>query len=205
MSAGDVALCNAALLLLGERPFTAFDDGTDAADTCRLLWQGVCDNLQAVYPWRFNTVQQQLAQLADAPVNWSYAYQLPGDLLNLRDVRTSNQPYATRPPEFDRAEARLLTNEPEIWLTYQIRKDPAVWPAPFALLARYALAAELALPITGKTDLMDAWTRRAFGGPLEHGAGGQYLVAMQQDGAQQTPQVLDTSVLIAARLGSVIP
>ncbi|CAB4128252.1 hypothetical protein UFOVP99_21 [uncultured Caudovirales phage] len=206
MSAGDVALCNAALLLLGEETIDAFDDGTSVGSSCGQLWELCTTNLQAIFPWRFNTRQQQLARVEDAsPVGWTYAYQLPSGIITLRGLATDYRPHAAPVAAWERAGSQVLCNDEAVWATYQVALDPVEWPGPFALLARYALAAELALPVTGKADLMDVWNRRAFGGPLDRGVGGQFLTAMQYDGQQQTPQIIDTNMFIAVRLGGSGP
>ncbi len=84
MAAGDtgVSICSDALLMLGAKSITSFNDGTDAASVCDRLYPDIRDSVLTTYPWTFNTKKVQLAQLITTPNSvWRYEYQLPGDRL----------------------------------------------------------------------------------------------------------------------------
>ena len=93
MAAGDtgITICSDALIMLGAKAITSFNDGTDESSTCDRLYPDIRDSTLVMYPWSFNTKKVQLAQLLTAPTNvWRYAYQLPGDkLANPRAVYDS--------------------------------------------------------------------------------------------------------------------
>ena len=84
MAAGDtgVSICSDALLMLGSKAISSFNDGTDESSVCDRLYPDIRDSVLTTYPWSFNTKKIQLARLLTTPGSvWRYAYQLPGDRL----------------------------------------------------------------------------------------------------------------------------
>jgi hypothetical protein len=202
MTTPAVALCNEALRLLGEAAITGFDDGTDMAQSCATLYDSTIQALLAGYPWRFTMAKVQLAKLAEAPLNeWRSAHALPPDRLVLRQVFTSNAVGAPPLLAYEIFEGRLFSNFDELWCDYQRDADPATWPAPFRQLARYALAADLAVPVTASVGMAQAMRQVAFGAPSERGNGGLMAAARLADSQQQPPQAITDFPLIAARFG----
>jgi hypothetical protein len=65
MAAGDtgVRICSDALLLLGARAITSFNDGTDASSVCDRLYPNVRDSTLMMYRWSFSMKKIALAQL----------------------------------------------------------------------------------------------------------------------------------------------
>jgi hypothetical protein len=203
MSSPAVALCNQALRLLGEGTITSFTEGTELANTCATLWQDTARGLLASYPWRFTLRKAELSRLADAPINeWPYAHQLPPGQLVLRQIFASPTPGVSPLLEYERFEDQVLARQPQLWADYQAEVDPALWPPAFALLARYALAADFAVPVAGSMSAAEWWDRKAFGGPGEARMGGQMGVARRLDAQQQPPQAITDFPLIDARNGS---
>jgi hypothetical protein len=202
VSSSAVALCNQALRLLGEAEISSFDEGTDLANTCSVLWEDTCRSLLAQYPWRFTLKKQQLSRLADAPLNeWSYAHALPPDLLTLREIFAAAGAGAPRVLAYERFEGQIYSNTATLWADYQVQTDPATWPPAFRLLARYALASEFAVPVTGSLSAANGWAVRAYGSPAEGGNGGQIRIARRLDAQQQPPQAIEDFPLVAARHG----
>ena len=84
MAAGDSALtvCSDALLLLGAKPISSFNEGTDAANVCDRIYPTLRDSTMQAYPWSFTFKKVQLARTINTPVNqYRYEYQLPSDRL----------------------------------------------------------------------------------------------------------------------------
>jgi hypothetical protein len=84
MAAGDtgVSICSDALILLGAKPISSFNDGTDESNTCDRLYPDVRDMTLSMYPWSFSYKKAALSQLITTPATeWRYEYQLPGDRL----------------------------------------------------------------------------------------------------------------------------
>ena len=79
MAAGDtgIRICADALLMIGAKAITSFNDGTDESSICDRLYPNIRDSTLVMYPWSFNMKKIQLAQLVTAPGSvWKYAYQL---------------------------------------------------------------------------------------------------------------------------------
>ena len=202
MTAAAVALCNEALRLLGEASIASFEEGTDLANSCSTIYQTTISGLIAAHPWRFSMRKQQLSRQATAPLTgWRYAHQLPPDMVVLRALFASAAAGAPPVTDFDRFDRDVLSAQPDLWADYQVLTEPPSWPPLFRTLARYALAADLAVPVTGSLTAADAFFRRAYGGPAEAGNGGAMRVARTAEAQQQTHPIIRDVPLIRARLG----
>jgi hypothetical protein len=94
MAAGDtgVSICSDALILLGAKPISSFNDGTDESNTCDRLYPDVRDMTLSMYPWSFSYKKAALSQLITTPATeWRYEYQLPGDRLGNSTRRVHHQ------------------------------------------------------------------------------------------------------------------
>jgi hypothetical protein len=201
MSASAVTLCNEALRLLGEGAIASFEEGSDLANTCGALYQGTVDALMAAHPWRFTMRQQQLSRHATPPLTqWAHAHQLPAELIVLRALYASPKVGADPVLQFERFDRDVHSDRPDLWCHYQVRTDPATWPPLFRQLARFALAADFAVPVTSSLTAADAYFRRAFGNPGEGGHGGMMRMARTADAQQQQSPALQQFPLIQARL-----
>jgi hypothetical protein len=179
MSAADVALCNEALRMLGEFGITAFDEGTDQAQTLNLIYDSTRRFLLTAHPWRFTLAKQRLARLAETPVSeWTFIHALPAGMLALRALFPTGAAGAAPVREF------------EIY-----------GPPFFRALARTAMAAECAMAVGAGMSAADLLHRRAFGSPFEMMNGGLMGVARRLDSQQQPPQALRDFPLITARFG----
>lgn len=202
MSAAKVALCNAALTLLGSERLASFGDNTDLATTCNDLYDDTVKALIAAYPWRFSLAKAQLSRQLDAPLTeWTHAHSLPPDRLTLRQLFPTAAAGARPVAEYEVFGDLVLSDQPDLWADYQVETDPDTWPPYFRDLARHALAAALAIPVTESSDRADYYHRAAYGTPGEAGAGGRMAVARRLDAQQQPPQRIDDFALIAARMG----
>lgn len=195
-----ISICAAALRLIGAEAIASFDEGTPAADACARLYPGLRDALLAVHRWNFATAAAQLARLAEPPQGWRAAFALPPDLLTVIGVYADGE---MRAPlnRFDWRDATVATDTDALWCLYLRRVPEAAWRAPFALLVRYALAAELAMPITEKQAVAEYWHVKAFGTPSEGGRGGQFRVAASADAREGPTLMLPPGGLALARTG----
>jgi len=202
MTAAAVVLCNQALRLLGDAAIASFDDGTDLAATCSTLYPDTVRGLLQSYPWRWTLAKVRLARLADRPVNeWTYQHALPPDRLVLRQLFPGDAEHLPPVADYEIFGDNVLTDCPDVWADYQRETDPETWPPAFRLLMRYALAAELAVPVTSSTSAADYWRGQAYGTPGEARSGGQMRVCRQLDSQQQPPQRIEDFPLIRARFG----
>lgn len=199
-SLADIQLTNQALRMLGEYGVTSFDEGSDLAQSCNQIVPTTLRALLTAYPWRFTMRKVQLARLADAPLTeWSYQHAMPTDNIFIRAVRPSA--FAEPADAWEIFENRILSNHQTLYCDYQVEIDSAAWPAWFTNLARHALASDLAVAVGAGNTLGEFFQRRAFGSPMENGAGGLMRQARNLDSQQQTPQRLGITPLISARWG----
>jgi len=192
MAAGDtkLSICSDALIMLGATPLSSFATGTDEAQVAYRLYDDVRDTLLMQYPFSWTLKKVKLAQLADAPINeWKYKYQLPGDILgNPRAVFNTSSVGGRPVRDFEIYAGGVYTNLEEVWIDYQFRPEPAIFPPYFVRLLRTALAAEFAEPITDQITKAEYYHGKAYGSPSENMRGGLMRVAINIDGASQPSQ-----------------
>lgn len=195
-----ISICAAALGLIGVEPISSFDEGTPAAAACSRLYPGLRDNLLTVHTWNFTMAVVQLARRADAPIGYRAAYTMPPDLLTPLGFYgdTSLRQPITR---FSWQDEAVVMDELTVWCVYQRSIDEGAWRPPFALLMRYALAAELAMPLTEKPSTAEFWTTKAYGSPSENQRGGQFRAAASADARESPALVLPPGGLYLARQG----
>lgn len=203
MAAGDtgITICSDALLLIGAKAITSFNDGTDESSVCDRLYSDIRDSTLVMYPWSFNTKKVQLSRLLTAPTSvWKYAYQLPGDrLAGPRAVYESASPGASVQKDWEIQGDQLLTNLEYVYIDYQYSAGEFSWPQYFVQLMKYMMAWHLAEPITEQQDKSLRWERKAVGDPSENGRGGFFRTATQIDAQGQPTRALEDYTLIAVR------
>lgn len=175
MAAGDtgVSICSDALMMLGAKPITSFNDGTDRASVCDRLYPDVRDSTLSMYRWSFSMKKIGLAQLVTSPVSfWQYAYQLPGDRLStpIKVFHLSNQGSPIQ-KDWEIQGDQLLTNLTSIFIDYQFQTPEYAMPQYFVQLLKYQMAWHLAEPVTEQADKSALWRRVALGDPAENGRG----------------------------------
>jgi hypothetical protein len=203
MAAGDtgISICSDALIMLGAKAITSFNDGTDESSTCDRLYSDIRDSTLATYPWTFSTKKIQLAQLLTAPTSvWKYQYQLPGDKIsNPRAVYNSATPSSPVQKDWEIQGDVLLTNLTSVYIDYQYSVGEFAMPQYFVQLLKYMMSWHLAMPITEQTDKAQYWQRVAVGDISENGRGGYFRTAMQIDGQNNPVRVIEDYSLIAVR------
>lgn len=203
MAAGDtgVSICSDALILLGAKAISSFNDGTDESSVCDRLYPDIRDSLLAMYPWSFATKKIGLAQLLDQPGSvWRYAYQLPGDRLALpRAVYATNAIGEHPRNDYEIQGDSLLTNLTAVYIDYQYQVAEYAMPQYFVQLLKYMVAWHIAEAITEQQDKAVKWQRTAVGDPVENGRGGFFRTATNIDAQGQPVRVIDDYTLVHAR------
>ena len=203
MAAGDtgITICSDALLMLGAKAISSFNDGTDESSVCDRLYPDIRDSTLMMYPWSFSMKKIALARLITAPGSvWKYAYQLPGDRLGgPRAVYDTAAVGATPRKEWEIQGDQLLTNLESVYIDYQYSTPEFAMPQYFVQLLKYQVAWHIAEPITEQAEKAGFWRRMALGEPSENGRGGYFRTATQIDGANNTIKVIDDYTLITAR------
>lgn len=203
MAAGDTSLtvCSDALLLLGARPITSFNEGTDSATICDRIYPHVKRSTLQAYPWSFSFKKVSLARTIDTPVNqYKYEYVLPSDRLGtIRRAYTSTAVGATTFNNWIIQGTKLLTNEERIVIDYQFVPDESLMPSYFIQLLNYMMAWHIADAITDQTAKSQYWQGIAVGSPSENNRGGYFRTAMVIDGQGNTTQAFEDYSLIEVR------
>jgi hypothetical protein len=203
MAAGDtgITICSDALLMLGAKAISSFNDGTDESSVCDRLYPDIRDSTLMMYPWSFSMKKIALSQLITAPTSvWKYAYQLPGDRLGSpRAVYDTAAVGATPRKEWEIQGDQVLTNLESVYIDYQYSTPEFAMPQYFVQLLKYQVAWHIAEPITEQAEKAGFWRRMALGEPSENGRGGYFRQATQIDGANNTIKVIDDYTLITAR------
>jgi hypothetical protein len=202
--ADQLALANEALALLGETSITAFTEGTELANSCQRLVPDAVEHCLAIYPWRCTLAKARLVRLADAPLTaWRHAYQLPGDVMQIRAAMQSEGPGAAPLLHYEIQGETLLADAAAVWIDYQRAAPPGLWPPPLRRFVAHHLAAELAIPVTNSGSLGQQMQLKAYGNPGELAQGGLLAKARQADSQQQPPGQLRDAVLIQARFSGL--
>ena len=209
MTQATVNLCNEALRLLGEVSITNLSEGTELAETCSLLFNTAARGILASYPWRCTLTKARLTRLSErggpdpgAPTHeWRFRHQLPADLLLLRELAASDAVAVPPMRQYELFDGTVLSNQPDLWADYQKWITPDLWPAHLRDAAKYALAAQFAIPVTGSTSLAEQYRRFAYGTPGEGATGGALGLARRIDAQQQPGQRITSFPLMEARLG----
>jgi len=203
MAAGDtgVSICSDALLLIGAKAISSFNDGTDESSVCDRLYPDIRDSTLVMYPWSFSMKKVQLAQLITAPTTvWTYAYQLPGDkLANPRAVYNSPNPGSPVQKDWEIQGDSLLTNLTNVYIDYQYSVPEYAMPQYFVQLLKYMVAWHIAETITEQQDKANKWQRVATGDISENGRGGYFRTAAQIDGQNNPVRIIEDYSLIAVR------
>lgn len=187
--------------MLGAAPLSSFSDGTDEAQVADRLYDDVRDTLIMQYPYSWTIKKTKLSRLADAPVNeWKYKYALPGDILGNPKALFINGGSGGRPArDFEIYSGGLYTNYEQVWIDYQFLPEPAIFPQYFTRLLKTALAAEFAEPITDQITKADYFHNRAYGAQTDNMRGGLVRVAINIDGADRPPQMIEEFALTDVR------
>jgi hypothetical protein len=203
MAAGDtgVSICSDALLLIGAKAISSFNDGTDESSVCDRLYPDIRDSTLVMYPWSFSMKKVQLAQLITTPTTvWRYEYQLPGDKLsNPRAVYNSANPGSPVQKDWEIQGDKLLTNLTSVFIDYQFSVPEYAMPQYFVQLMKYMVAWHIAETITEQQDKSAKWQRVATGDVSENGRGGYFRTAAQIDGQNNPVRIIEDYSLIAVR------
>ena len=203
MAAGDtgVRICSDALLMLGAKAITSFNDGTDSSSVCDRLYPNVRDSTLTMYRWSFSMKKIALAQLVTAPGSyWKYAYQLPGDRLgNPMAVYPSSNVGTPIDKDWEIQGDQLLTNLTAVFIDYQYSVPEYALPQYFVQLLKYQMAWHIAEAITEQQDKSLRWQRVALGDPAENMRGGYFRQACQMDAQGNPSRVIEDYTLVAVR------
>lgn len=151
--ATSVSICSNALVMLGGKPFSSFDESKDHVRTAANLYPSVRDTVLRAHPWNCATKRVQLAPLAAAPAfDFSHQFQLPGDWLRTIQVGEKGSMIAYRSEG-----QRILASTTLLPLVYLFRNDvEATWSSNLIHVMELAMAAKMAYSVTASASMRDS-------------------------------------------------
>lgn len=184
-----VSICANALLMLGQRPISSFDEAeeNDQALLASNLWPTVRDYVLRSHPWNCAIKRVSLAADVTAPAfDYTYQFTLPGDYLRALSVGQEGSGVA-----YKIEGGKLLSDEAPAQLRYIFRNEtPATYDGMLVMALTAAMRCAFAYPTTQSTSLeaqIDAVLRPML------------QQARSVDGQEDTPEFFEDSPLLRAR------
>lgn len=138
----DVSIASAASVLLGANPIQSFDEDTVEAQTAKVIYTSVYENLLSHRPWTFSREYKTPALITKEPsTGYKYAYQLGRGVVKVLDLG-SPVPYRL----IRQRELHTDVENPRVQV--QIKPKEQDLPQDFVLAFKYLLASAMALTIT---------------------------------------------------------
>ncbi len=155
--ASEIEICNLALGHLGDTATVASIDppeGSAQAEHCARFYPIARDMLLQAHGWNFATRRIQLAQMAEVPYGWAYAYARPEGALDVFDIQFQNTMDFAQPsyPFVCESDADgnevIYTDVENAVARYIVRiADTTKFPPLFTLALSWQLAGMLAGPV----------------------------------------------------------
>lgn len=160
MALGKTAIANLALIDIGAKTISAFDDGSNEANKVAALWDALREEVLSIHNWDFAKKTEILAQEADYDIDdekWDYSYALPSDCIKPRYLSDKDYNYEVR-------EKHLLCDldDGDAILVYTVDvEDTTAWDVLFRQAFAKRLSAALCRPLKRKgskvNDLMNEY------------------------------------------------
>ena len=199
MLATDIGIINAALTLTGNRQIGSLEEQTGEANICATLYPAVKRACLSAHPWRFTIDTRQLNRLTATVPGWACAFQMPANLIQLRQVFPGRGQATTAAYEIQGD--RLLTDHPRIRAEFSEITSESRFPPWFVTLLETALAARLAMAIAEDSGKAQWLEQMAWGSPSEGRRGGLMRQALTADSQQSPVPALRDMTFVAARFG----
>lgn len=153
-----IAICNLALAHLGQSPISSLEQKDEKARRLLLFYEPVRDEVLRTHNWAFAGAEEPLALLEKGPETAEYTYKYPGEALFVRRVYVPAAPHKALPfREVFRPDLHcrvLCVPAAQAYVQYTRRlPDEAQFDPAFVKAFSLALAADLALPLTGDNTL----------------------------------------------------
>lgn len=203
MQTSDVDVCNSALFLLGSSEISSLtDDESDPATVLARLYAPFKEAKLTEYPWHWSRILGQMSRDATSPVtSWRYRFLVPAEALRIHDYYGDDAVGSRPVRDLERIGDYVYTDRTELYAQYTETKPESSWPRLFEQFFVNALAAEIAIAITGKESMHNLYSQKAYGLPGEQGEGGLYAKAKAWDATQTPPAQVQDFTLIQARFG----
>jgi hypothetical protein len=157
-----LAICNEALVLLGEAPMDSFEGAGAANVAASRLYPQARNALLASHPWNFNRYTRDLVRLADAPslaTGFTGAYQLPGEVFRIARAFINTTPT----DHWSQEGLALLVNADAaqvVAIEFHALVDETLFSPMFRQALVTRMAVDLALAVATKDEMAAFFTRR---------------------------------------------
>lgn len=204
----DVQICSAALVRLGAKSISSFDE-LSTGPLCAEVFPDVKLRVLTAGPWRsIITKSDELTRTLISPsTQYKYEYQLPPNMLSGLPLTVWNSAYnsgrGTPFIDFNIFGTKLLTNAEQIFVDYKVDIDPELLPPHINQLMIYAVMAEIAVAVTDQQTKADAAQKTAWGTPEQNGKGGYFKEAQRIDSQGHPSQSIKSFPLVNVRHGGL--
>lgn len=156
-----VSIMNVALGRLGQAAIADENEVSAAATAARAVYDPARRAVLRDFRWNFALRVESLARLSTTPPDYAYAYALPSGCLKalrLRRPGNTDDSSDTAPLQYVIRGKTLFTDVEDAVLEYTFNEeDTDQFDSLFEEALTYKLASELAMPLAGKPDLMNAY------------------------------------------------
>ena len=134
---------NYALSKIGQEGITADTSDTPEAIAINYIYDATVKSVMRDHTWSCLTKRASIAALAETPIGYSYAYQMPSDIIRLLNIEGGD--------DYAYEGKRILTNVgPPLQVRYvAYESNPEQWDDLLVETAATMLAAQLAEKLTG--------------------------------------------------------
>ena len=166
----DIRIANLALASFGALPIQSFDQSVPPGPAVALRYREVIDGLLCETPWSFTRQTVQLVAVAEASPDsdpflasgFQFAFALPPNLLGLPSgYLATPRRHGTPYKDVEVQNQTVYANRSPLWAVANLRVDPTYWPPYFTTAAVACLAAELIMPVSGNSGLLEAKQQEA--------------------------------------------
>ena len=143
MAPTSIDIASNALLLVGDNPVSSFSDPGAGAQVAANIYSTTYRSMLAEHPWAFAMKELALSRLSQAPdarTNYSYAFQLPTDLIRVWSVMEHSA--------YTIVGSLLYSNSTALLCRYIAEVDEIDLPPHFVTALQYKLASDFAVSVT---------------------------------------------------------
>ena len=156
-------ICNMALSIVSRQRIDSLEDTSEEAKACAIYYEHTRQRLLKMYNWGFARHMEKLALRNQQIPGWDFCYGYPSDCLTVQLVFDEDN---ARQREMERQDFQIVTltgndkviatDVPFAWAeyTFDVKNTESFSPEFLEALTRM-LAANLAIPLTSNTELMN--------------------------------------------------
>lgn len=151
MAVAKIEIINFALGRLGKKPLVSLDEDNDRRVAADLAYEPIRKTVLADFPWGFAGKRASLGSLAPPLFGFTKAFQIPGDFISAREIDDTDLD-----TEWAIEGSSLVCDlgSVSLFYTYDVT-DPNQFSPMFVDAFAARLAAEMAVPLTGRVDLAE--------------------------------------------------